>query len=71
MFIQDVMSMNNINSNEEHVCIDMEEAINKIDEENKINQLDCFLVRDERYVIYFPKIKLDSHNVPICKMSNR
>ena len=71
MFIQDVMSMNNIDSNEECVCIDIKETTNRINKEEKINQLNCFLVRDERYVIYFPKIKLDSHNVPICKMSNR
>lgn len=71
MFIQDVMSMNNIDSIEEYVCIDINETTNRINKEEKINHLDCFLVRDERYVIYFPKIKLNSHNIPVYKMSNR
>jgi hypothetical protein len=71
MFIQDVVSMNNIDLDEEYVCIDLEKVTSKKDEENKINQLDCLLVRDEKYVIFFPKIKTNSQIVPMPTMSNR
>lgn len=58
IFINDTFYMLNLDDDEEYVCFENSEKVDKESEKYNLNQSGCYYERNEHFIIYFPKIKI-------------